>query len=63
MASGSFKPGMVVHACNSSTQKAETGGSLGVQGQPELQSEFKTSLNCTARFCLKQQKEKKNHYV
>jgi hypothetical protein len=33
-------PAMVVHASNLSTQETETGGSLWVQGQPGLQSDF-----------------------
>ena len=31
--------GMLVHFCNLSTQKAEAGGMLGVQGQHALQSQ------------------------
>ena len=34
---------MVVHAFNPSTLEAEAGGSLKVQGQPYLQSEFQNS--------------------
>lgn len=30
------QPGVVVHACEPSTQEAEIEGSLRVQGQPEL---------------------------
>jgi hypothetical protein len=41
------QPGMVVHACDPSTQEAEAGG-LQVQGQPELQTET----------CLKTNKQK-----
>lgn len=35
---------MVVHTCNLSTQKAEPGESLRIQGQPGLWSEFKANL-------------------
>ena len=34
---------VVVHTFNPSTQEAEAGGSLGVRGQPGLQSEFQDS--------------------
>jgi hypothetical protein len=34
---------VVVHTFNPSTQEAETGGSLWVQGQPGLQSESRTA--------------------
>lgn len=48
-------PGMVVHACNHSTQglRAEAGRSLWVWGQSGLHREFKTSLNYIVRCCLK----------
>lgn len=35
---------MVVHVCNSSTQKAETGGLLQVQGQLGPQNDGQASL-------------------
>ena len=35
--------GVVVHVFNPSTREAEAGGSLSVQGQPGLQSEFQDS--------------------
>lgn len=40
-----MKPGLIVHICNPSTQEAKAGGSLWVQAQPELRSEFKASSN------------------
>ncbi|EGW02589.1 hypothetical protein I79_018095 [Cricetulus griseus] len=45
---------LVVHTCNPSTWEAGVGGSLGVQGQPDLQSEFQDSQDCyTKKLCLK----------
>jgi hypothetical protein len=44
--------GSVVHTFNSSTPEAEAGGSLWVQGQPGLQSEFQDSYNYIERPCL-----------
>jgi hypothetical protein len=41
-----------VQVCNSSTRETETGGSQ-VQGQPELHSEFKDSLDYTVKSCPK----------
>ena len=46
----------VVHAFNASTQKTEANGSLPVQGQPGLQSEFQDSQGHTEKPCF----EKKN---
>lgn len=40
---------MVVHAYNSSTQKAETGGLLQVQSQPGPQSECQASLGLQSK--------------
>ena len=37
---------VVVHTFNPSTPEAEAGGSLGVQGQPGLQSELQDSQGC-----------------
>jgi hypothetical protein len=44
-----------MHAFNSSTSKAEGGGSLWVQGQLDLHSEFYNSQTYTVRDCLKEQ--------
>jgi hypothetical protein len=38
---------MVVHTFNPSTREAEAGGSLGIQGQPGLQSKFQDSQSYT----------------
>lgn len=46
-------PGVEVYAFNPSTQKAETGRSLGILGQPGLQSEFQTCQGYTEKGCLK----------
>ena len=59
--------GMVVQAFNPSAQKAETGGSQWVWGQPGLQSEFQDRLQSyTEKTCLekqnKEQTNKKNPY-
>jgi hypothetical protein len=40
--------------CNSRTQEAEAGGSLRVQGQPGVHSEFQDSQGYLERTCLKQ---------
>ena len=51
----------VVHAFNPSIQDAETGGSLWVQGQPGLQSQFQDSPGYTKKSCLKSKgKQNKN---
>ena len=48
--------GMVVKSFNPSTQEAEAGGSLWVQGQPGLQSEFQDSQGCyIEKPCLKKE--------
>jgi hypothetical protein len=47
---------VVVHTLSSSTQEAEAGGSLRVQSQPGLQSEFQDS---TENPCLKKKRKKK----
>lgn len=47
---------LVGYTCNPRTEKAEAGESLQVLGQPELHSEFKTSLNYAARACLEREK-------
>jgi hypothetical protein len=44
---------MVVHAFNLSTQVAEAGRSLWVQGQPDLQSQYQDSQGYTEKPCLK----------
>ena len=46
-----------VHAFNPSTWEAEAGGSLCVQGQPDLQNEFQNSQDHTVKPCLKKAKE------
>ena len=46
---------VVVHGFIPSTQDAKTGGSLGVQGQPGLQSEFQDSQGYTEKPCLEKQ--------
>jgi hypothetical protein len=43
---------VVGHTCNPSTQEAEAGGSLQIQGQPDFYSEFWASQTYTVRFCL-----------
>ena len=50
---------MVVHTFNLSTWEAEAGGSLWIQGQPGLQSEFQDSQGCTEKPYLKRQKATK----
>ena len=49
------------HAFNPSTQATEAGGSLGVQGQPGLQSEFQNSLGCAERLSKKNKTTTKEH--
>ena len=52
--------GMVVHACNLSTQEAEAGGFLhSVQGNPGLQSELQDSQSYTEKPCLKKTNKQK----
>jgi hypothetical protein len=41
-----------VHTFNLSTWEAEADGSLGVQGQPGLQSEFQNSQGNTEKPCI-----------
>ena len=54
------KPGGVVHTFNPSTQEAEAGGSLWVQDQPGLHSEFQDSQGCyTEKSCLEKKKKQK----
>lgn len=45
--------GVVVHNCDPSIQEDEAGGSLQFRGQPQLYGDFKASLNCIMRPCLK----------
>ena len=40
---------VVAHAFDPSTKEAETAGSLGVQGQPGLQSKFQDSQGHTGK--------------
>jgi hypothetical protein len=51
---------MVVQAINPNTQEAETGGSVGVRGQPQLQSKFQDSQGYTEKSYLKKQPQNKN---
>jgi hypothetical protein len=48
---------VVTHTFNPSTQEAETSGSLWVQGQPDLQSEFQDNQDYTEKPCLKEKKK------
>jgi hypothetical protein len=50
---------VVAHAFNPSTWEAEAGGSLLVQGQPSLQSEFQDSQGYTEKPCLDKPKTNK----
>ena len=43
----------MVCTCNPSTQELEVEGRVGVQNQHELNTGFRVSLGCVARFCLK----------
>lgn len=49
------KPGIVVSMDNSSTQKAEAGGSPWVQDQPELHSKFQENLGYKVSLAFKTQ--------
>ena len=51
------------HAFSPSTQEAEAGGALWVQGQPGLQSEFQDSLAYTEKPWLKKPKKKKKFHL
>ena len=44
---------MVVHTFNPSTCEAELGGSLKIQGQPDLQGELQDDQGYIERICLK----------
>ena len=46
---------VVVHVFDPSTQEAEAGGSLCVQGQPGLHREFQDGQGYIVRPCLKKQ--------
>ena len=47
-----------------STPEAEAGGSLGVQGQPGLQSKFQDSQGCySEKSCVKQQQQQQQQNV
>lgn len=54
------KLGMVVHIFNPSTQEAEAGRYLWVQGRPGLHSQFQDSYAYIERLCLKNKKDKQN---
>jgi hypothetical protein len=52
--------GVVVSAFNPSVRKAKTGGPLGVQGQPGLQSKSQDSQGCyTEKPCLEKTRTNK----
>lgn len=53
------KPGRVVHNCSPSTQRAV--GRSGVQGHPQLRSEFKASLDYFETEFLRLSKVKKKN--
>jgi hypothetical protein len=42
---------MVAHVFNPSTQETKAGGSLGVGGQPVLQSKFLDRQGYTVKYC------------
>lgn len=50
--------GMVAHTCYSSTQETQTAGSLQIQGQLGLYSEFQASLSYRVSPSLKKEKKK-----
>jgi hypothetical protein len=50
---------MMAHIFNPNTQKGEVGGSLWVQGQPELQSKLSVNQGCyKEKLCFKKTKNK-----
>jgi hypothetical protein len=54
----------MAHTFNPSTQEAEAGRSLWVQGQPGLQSEFQDIQGYIVTHCLKKaEKKEKKSYV
>jgi hypothetical protein len=53
----------MAHPFNPSTGKAEAIGSLGVQGQLGLQSNFQHSQGYTAKPCLKNNNKKKKNLL
>lgn len=50
-----LEPGVTDVTYNNSTWESEAGGSLWVQGQPRLSSEFETSLGYRVNLCRQQQ--------
>lgn len=54
---------MVVHALNPTTQEAETGGFLWVQGQPGLHKELQENQSYTERLNLKNQTTKSIAFI
>lgn len=50
---------VIMHAYKPRTQEVEANGSLKVQGQPEIYSEFKPSLDYMKRPCLKKNEKQK----
>lgn len=53
--------GLLAHSFHLSTWEVGSGQSLWVQGQQELASEFKASLYCIVRPCVKKQINNQNH--
>lgn len=51
---------MAVYTFNSSTEEAETGQALWVQGHPGLHIKFQTNHGYVIRPCLKNQNNKKD---
>ena len=48
---------MVAHTFNHSTQKAQAGRSLQIQGQPGLESEFQHSQDYKGKPCFKNKQD------
>ena len=57
-----LQPGVVAHACNPSTRKAEAGGSVRVRDQPELQKWVQGEPEVHSKtLCEKKTEKKKPH--
>lgn len=56
-----WKPGHCGTRLNHSSQEAETGGSLSVQGQPDLRSEFPASQGCKVQLLSQKKKNSNNN--
>jgi hypothetical protein len=54
---------VVAYAFSPSTHEAEANGSLGVRGQPGLQTEFQNNQVYTEEPLLKNQKEKEKNSI